>query len=373
MQPIHLLFLAVVFLAYSNGANDNFKGVASLFGSRTCGYRTAITWATLTTGAGSFAAIFLAESLLKTFSGKGLVPEVLTTQPQFLLAVALGTGATVILATLLGFPISTTHGLTGALVGAGLVAGASGVNFAALGQNFVMPLLLSPVIAVLAGAALYSIFRVLRLSFGVNKELCVCIGTETQVIPVARPGGVFAAGALPKLTVTAADTAICLQRYTGTFLGVNAGRLVDALHFLSAGAVSFARGLNDTPKIAALLLVATALNIQWALVAVAVAMGVGGLLNARKVAETMAHKITDMNPGQGFAANLATALLVNTASYHGLPVSTTHVSVGSLLGLGIVTRQAKWKPVVGVLLSWVVTLPCAAVLSAIAFSILRPR
>ena len=52
-----LLFLATCFLAYSNGANDNFKGVASLFGSRTCGYRTAISWATVTTFAGSFATI----------------------------------------------------------------------------------------------------------------------------------------------------------------------------------------------------------------------------------------------------------------------------------------------------------------------------
>lgn len=148
---------------------------------------------------------------------------------------------------------------------------------------------------------------------------------------------------------------------------------MDGLHFLSAGAVSFARGLNDTPKIAALLLVATALNVQWGLVAVAVAMAVGGLLNARKVADTMANKITNMNPGQGFAANLATALLVNTASYHGLPVSTTHVSVGSLLGIGITTRQTKWKPVIGVLLSWVITLPCAAALAALAYLALRPR
>ena len=72
---------------------------------------------------------------------------------------------------------------------------------------------------------------------------------------------------------------------------------------------------NDTPRIAALLLVTGVLKIQWGLVAVAVAMAVGGLLNARKVADTMANKITGMNPGQGFAANLATALLVNTASY----------------------------------------------------------
>src|SRR5207247_1683567 len=107
---------------------------------------------------------------------------------------------TVILATLLGFPISTTHGLTGALVGAGVVAGASQVNFAALGKDFVMPLLLSPVIAICAVAVLYSIFRALRLSFGVNKEMCVCIGRETQVVPMPRPTGVFAVEALPKVT-----------------------------------------------------------------------------------------------------------------------------------------------------------------------------
>ena len=370
---IAFLFLATCFLAYSNGANDNFKGVASLFGSRTCSYKTAISWATITTGAGSIAAIFLAQALLKKFSGKGLVPDALTTQPAFLLAVALGAGATVILATLLGFPISTTHGLTGALVGAGMVTGISQVNFSALGKNFVTPLLLSPIIAVIAGATLYSILRALRLWFGISKEMCICVGTETEIIPVPRPDGAFAAEILPKVTISAGQPAICRQRYTGKFLGVNAGRLVDTFHFLSAGAVSFARGLNDTPKIAALLLVATALNITWGLLAVAVAMAAGGLLNARKVADTMVNKITDMNPGQGFAANLATALLVNTTSYHGLPVSTTHVSVGSLLGIGIATRQAKWKSVVDVLLSWVITLPCAAVLAAVAYLVLRPH
>lgn len=72
-----LLLIAVAFLAYSNGANDNFKGVASLFGSRTTTYRTAITWATLATFAGSVCSIFLAQSLLKKFSGKGLVPDAL--------------------------------------------------------------------------------------------------------------------------------------------------------------------------------------------------------------------------------------------------------------------------------------------------------
>lgn len=118
-----LLPIAVAFLAYSNGANDNFKGVASLFGSRTCGYRMAISWATAATFAGSVTALFLAQALIKKFSGKGLVPDVLVASPQFVLAVALGAGATVILATRLGFPISTTHVSVGALLGMGIVTG----------------------------------------------------------------------------------------------------------------------------------------------------------------------------------------------------------------------------------------------------------
>jgi len=362
-----LLFAAVCFLAYANGANDNFKGVASLYGSRTTSYRTAIGWATVTTAAGSIAAFFLATELLKKFTGKGLVPDALTVQPEFLLAVALGAGGTVILATLLGFPISTTHGLTGALCGAGFVAAGSGVNVSVLGASFFLPLLLSPLLAVATGAGIYLMFRFTRLQLAVEKELCVCVGTEQRVLPIARPNGTFAAEILPVVTITSGETAECVQRYKGRLLGISAGAAVDAVHFLSAGAVGFARGLNDTPKIAALLLVAGALDIRWGIAAVAAAMAIGGWLNARKVAETMAHKITGMNPGQGLSANLATALLVTTASWHALPVSTTHVSVGALLGIGITTRQAHWKPVLGVLASWVVTLPCAALLAALAY------
>ncbi len=126
---ILLLFLATCFLAYSNGANDNFKGVASLFGSKTTGYRTAIWWATVTTFAGSICAIFFAQTLLKKFSGKGLVPDQIVGSEHFLLAVALGAGLTVIIATLTGFPVSTTHGLTGAIIGSGLVAVGTQVTF----------------------------------------------------------------------------------------------------------------------------------------------------------------------------------------------------------------------------------------------------
>ena len=306
------LFLAACFLAFTNGANDNFKGVASLYGSGTAGFRTALAWGTATTLAGAITSVFLAGELMKKFSGKGLVPDALTQSPAFLLAVALGAALTVLLATRLGFPISTTHALTGALVGAGLAGGDHTVNFAALGKTFVLPLLLSPVLAVAAGAVVHFLLK------AAHRE------------PDHRT------------------------------------RTLDTLHFLSGGAVGFTRGLNDTPKIAAMLLVANALDIRRGLAAVAVTMAIGGLLNARRVAETMSKKITGMNPGQGFAANVATALLVSTANWHALPVSTTHVSVGALVGIGLSTRQAHWKAVGAIALSWIITLPCAAVLAALA-------
>jgi PiT family inorganic phosphate transporter len=365
------LFLATCFLAYSNGANDNFKGVASLFGCRAAIYRTAITWATATTFAGSITSIFLAQALLKKFSGKGLVPESFVGSEAFLLAVALGAAPTVILATRLGFPISTTHALTGAIVGSGLVAVGPDVNFGALGKGFVLPLLLSPVLAIVLGAVLYFVFRSVRLICGVEKELCICLGTEERVVAVAQPNSVLALRTTSAVTLTVDEQENCQERYAGSMLGLTAQQVMDGAHFLSAGVVSFARGLNDTPKIVALLLLLKSMDIRWGFFAVGMTMALGGLLNARRVAETMSHKITSMNHGQGFSANVATGILVITASLFGLPVSTTHVSVGSLFGMGLLTGQANPRVMANIVLAWVITLPCAAIIAGLAYAGLR--
>src|ERR1700704_5639051 len=366
------LFLATCFLAYSNGANDNFKGVASLYGCRAASYRTAITWATITTFSGSIASIFLAQALLKKFSGKGLVPDTLVGSEQFLLAVALGAAITVILATVLGFPVSTTHGITGAIVGCGLVAVGTGVNFAALGKGFVLPLLLSPILAIVLGGLLYFIFRSLRIACGINKEWCICVGSEERVIALPQPASVLSMGdAAPAVTLSIDEQENCRERYAGSMLGVSSQQIMDGAHFLSAGVVSFARGLNDTPKIVAMLLILKWFDIRWPFFAVAITMAVGGLLNARKVAETMSHKITSMNHGQGFSANLTTGILVILASFFGLPVSTTHVSVGALFGMGVTTGQANPRVMLNIVLSWLITLPCAAIIAGAAYAILR--
>jgi len=160
---------------------------------------------------------------------------------------------------------------------------------------------------------------------------------------------------------------VCAERYQGAVLGLSAQSSIDAMHYLSAGAVCSSRALNDTPKIAALLLAASAISPSVGIGVVAVAMLIGGVLQSRRVAETMSKQITSLNPGQGLTANLATAAIVLLASKFGMPVSTTHVSCGSILGVGVANRSCRWKAVLGILATWLTTLPVAALFSGLLY------
>lgn len=363
-----LAFIAGLLLAFANGANDNFKGVATLYGSGTTSYRRSLAWATLTTAAGSLTAVWLARELLARFSGKGIVPDALVAQSEFGVAVALAAGITVMLASRVGFPISTTHALVGSMVGA---AGASAyaVDWHVLSTKLMAPLLLSPVIAIAATTILYLIFRRSRISLGIAKETCLCVGREViEVVPININS--LAMERAEELTISLETAVSCRDRYAGRLVGIDARHTLDTLHFLSAGMVSFARGLNDTPKIAALLLLVPAFNSLTASLACGIAIALGGWIGARKIAQKLSHGITEMNAGQGFTANLVTSVLVVFASRWGLPVSTTHVSCGALFGIGSVTGQAHWRSIGQILVAWITTLPCAAVIAWIAFKVL---
>jgi len=367
---IFILFVSACFLAFSNGANDNFKGVATLFGSDTISYKGAITWASVTTLAGSIAAIFLASSLVKNFSGKGLVPDEIIQDPEFMTSIALGAALTVFLATKIGMPISTTHALVGSLFGTGLISVGLEFNFTKLINIFLFPLLVSPLLSALLSLISYFILRKARLKLGVTKETCLCIGEAYTTEIIANSNKTEISSSLNS-SIQLNQNQLCKEIYTGQFVGINAQTLLDFAHYTSAGIVSFSRGLNDTPKIVGMLIIISTLNIQIGIGVIAVAILLGGLLNAKKVGEMISKKITPLNHGQGFTANLITGLLVTTASIHGVPVSTTHVSVGSLFGIGIVTKEANLKVIQNILLSWVLTLPIAAIFSSLIFYVLK--
>jgi PiT family inorganic phosphate transporter len=365
------LLIAVFFLAYSNGSNDNFKGVATLFGSRTANYRTALWWGSGATFLGSIVSIFFSKSLILRFSGQDFVPATIAQAPAFVLSIAMAAALTVILATRLGFPISTTHSLVGALMGAGLMAARSEVGFASLARLTVFPLLLSPVIAIVLCYSLYALTcRAPRLG---TDEVCVCVEQPDRAVMVAAASSAIVETNRADSTGSAnkvAQTTQCVESRYWSLVNFSSVAICDCTHYLSAGLVSFARGLNDTPKIAALLAL-TSLPLPHVFVGVALAVMFGGLLSARRVATVMSDRIVPLTHTEGFSANLVTGILVVAASKVGVPVSTTHVSVGALFGMGVANGLLNKQTLTQILFAWILTLPLAAACAAFLYQLLR--
>ncbi|MBI4027752.1 MAG: inorganic phosphate transporter [Verrucomicrobia bacterium] len=356
----------VLGLAFANGGNDISKGIATLVGSGVTDFRRATLWGTIWTVAGGLVAAIASQELVQAFSGSSL----LSAQPDgpgFLLAVTAGAIGWVTFASRTGLPVSTTHAITGALCGAGVAsAGLDGVRWGVLGQKFALPLAASPVIAL---ALMWLLFPVVRFCFARLNSYCVCVEQLDLCVQPANGVATMMASA-PALVV---GTSVSCGRSPNVISRLN---LMDSLHWLSAGTTSFTRGLNDTPKILALGIAASALfGISGGafFVLVAVAMGLGGLLAGFRVTETLAQKVTPMNPTEGFAANLITSLLVGFAARFGMPVSTTHVSSSAIIAIGLRQggRDLRWQTVRDMLLAWVVTLPVAALLAAMVYWIFR--
>lgn len=350
-----------LFVVYWNGANDNFKGFATVWGSETLDYRRALLLATLATIAGSLASWWLAGTLAQQFSGRGLVPDAVANAPQFIAAVGLGAAFTILLATRLGLPISTTHALIGGLVGAGLAQPGAEVHYAALASLFLLPLLASPLVAALLGFTASRLARRLPAN-----EDCACVVASPVL---ASSVGVMRMGSAQAAVVIAAERE-CREK-PGVVAHLSLTRAGDRAHVASATLICFARGVNDTPKLAALFLAGSAVDALGTALLIAVAMALGGLLHARRVAVTMSRRVTRMDHGQGLAANLVTATLVLFASKLGMPVSTTHVSVGAIAGMGASAGSVDRAMLGGIVMSWAATLPLAAALAWLAAMLVR--
>lgn len=362
LLPI-LLFLSGAGVAVANGANDNGKAVATLIGSGVLSQRRGLGLAFWTTLAGALAAALWSGALLKAFSGQGLVAPQAMTHPAFLPSVGLGALGTLALATRLRLPVSTTHALVGGLVGSGLVLGHGALHWESLLVKLAGPMLLSPVVAV--GSAWGFALMARWLAPAKDEAACVCAQPAIQIEPggeAAVAPGILQAGTLSECE---GDGSVVLL--------VSGEKLLRGLHLVSAGAVSFSRGLNDTPKIAALLLPLSLFAGATPVVLVALAMGLGGWFLARGVTRTMSQDIVDLDRRESEAAggNLTTAFLVLLASRWGLPVSTTHVATGAMVGAGLSHGEFRAAALRNIFLAWVATLPLAALLAALAVAALK--
>jgi PiT family inorganic phosphate transporter len=345
--------LPVLLLAWANGANDVSKGVATLIGGGLAQPRLAILWGSFWTLLGGVAAVFWGSALAANFA-RGYLAADFHPDTAFIAGALCGAFGWVAIATRRGLPVSTTHGLLGGIVGAAFSeAGPGGLDGGAVAGKAVLPLLVSPLAAiVLCGALLLAVRWLARH------------------IPAWRPGccdpGEWQADPFRCADPVAPDSRLRIA-------------LLRGLHWLSSGAVCFARGLNDVPKIAAFLILALptlGLTPQetgyWAVGAATAAMVAGSLWGGLRVARVLAFQVVELDAGRALTANLGTSLLVLAASPLGLPVSTTHVSTGSLMGVRFVdrTQPRQIDALRAILIAWLSTLPAAAVIGAGACRVL---
>jgi PiT family inorganic phosphate transporter len=373
-MEISLLAFALVFaLAYANGTNDVSKAIATLVGSGVTHYQAAIIWGTIWTTLGAGVSAFVASAMVKTFS-QGLIQTGTIVQPVVGLAVLTGAMAWILFASRTGLPVSTTHALTGAIVGTGLMAFAGEtLIWPAIAKKIALPLLLSPFLALTVALLIHPLVRLLAARW---EGACVCVMPSSRaLVAIDARGGtrtLFQTTSFGQ-PVMAVPSECDRAGLRGLVMGL------DTIHWFSSGLASFARGTNDAPKIAAILLIGNSAT-TWpsassqliAFGGIAIAMGLGSYLGGLRVTEVLAERVTKMNHAEGLSANLTTSTLVLASGSLGLPVSTTHISSSAIIGIGLLKgwQSVRWATVRDMALAWIVTLPASALLAGVAYLIL---
>lgn len=376
MESSDLVLLFVMALAFANGTNDVSKAIATLVGSGITNYRTAILWGTVWTVCGAGAAAVVATAMVKTFSS-GLIEPSTVIQPALAVAALIGAMGWVFFASRIGLPVSTTHALVGAVVGAGLVAfGGHGLIWSALIGKIALPLLLSPLLAMSFSVLLHPAIRAVAVRW---EGTCLCVMPTARALVTVNAQGMTrtliqtSAFGQPVMAVPAQCDRAGLSGFT---IGL------DSIHWLSSGLASLARGTNDAPKIVAMLLLGSgvaswsSVHLQAAAFAgVALAMGLGSYWGGLRVTEVLAERVTRMDHLEGLSANLTTSSLVLVSATMGLPVSTTHVSSSAIIGIGLLKglRTVNWATVREMVLAWVVTLPASGFLACLTYLLLTMR
>lgn len=356
-MAVFLLF----FLAFSNGANDVSKAIATLAGAGLTSVRQAIAWGTLWTVAGALSGLFWGGAIIKNISSS-IYMEAHTFFLPTALAVAVSPILWVALATWRKWPVSTTHAVVGGLVGAGLIAyGVDGINWSKIFSKIALPLLVSPFMAIILA---WLLTPSLEKMANVTNRLRICF------TPVPKVALVHARG----MQVAADDCLICACDSPQAGLTHGVGLSVNNMHWFTSGLLSFSRGLNDTPKLIAIVMPFLMLQGHvapvWLFLWGALAMGAGSWIAGKNITEVLGFNLTKMNHEQGFSANLVSAFLVIGASRFGLPVSTTHVSSSSIMGVGLANRRGlNMKTVRSMLFAWLVTAPVAALFAVMVFMI----
>jgi PiT family inorganic phosphate transporter len=409
-----LLILACVFgffMAWGVGANDVSNAMGTSVGSRALTLKQAILIAMVF----EFCGAYLAGGQVTETIKQGIIdPTALADRPDLLiygmLASLLAAGIWLLIASMMGWPVSTTHSIVGALVGFGAVGvGMDAVQWGSLtsiAASWIVSPLFAGVVAFLlftsvqrlilntehpfANAKRYIPFYMFAVGFLVSM---VTLTKGLKHVGLHLSGGQGVALSLAVGLVVMAIGVLLLRRIKedpalvqrGGSRFANVEKVFAVLMIFTACAMAFAHGSNDVANaigpVAAIVSIvhdggtlgAKAGVPGWVLLLGAVGIVVGLATYGYKVMATIGKKITELTPSRGFAAEMATAFTVVFASGLGLPISTTHTLVGAVLGVGLARGIGALNlGVVGsIFLSWLITLPVGAVLSILFFFFLK--
>jgi len=398
-----------LYMAANIGANDLANAMGTSVGSGAITLKQAVAISII---ANTLGAVLAGGYVTDTIS-KGLIdPSLLAAEPNKLVigmfVALLSGGICVHAATLLGLPVSTTHAIVGAVVGFGIVSVGPGAvtwgKVISIGGSWVI----SPIAGAVISGGMYAfaerkilsmddperrseryapflvfiVFLVLILSFIFQglKNLKLEIGSFWTVvlsIPCAAAAGVFGRFWIRRLMTAGSPARPGQAGYTPV------DRIFAQLQILAACYIAFAHGANDVanaigPLAAIFAVVKTksaAFSVEvpfWMLLIGGIAVGGGLLAFGTRVIDTIGRNITELTPLRGFCAQFGAATTILVCSRLGFPISTTHVLVGSVVGVGIMRGMGALdlRVLKNIALSWMVTLPAAMLLSMFLYKIL---
>src|SRR5215212_950233 len=325
-----LVGLIIVALAFDflNGLHDAANSIATVVATRLLSPAAAVAFAAFF----NFGAYFLAlqwPQLHKVAAtiGKGLIDKDLVT-PAVVFGALVGAMFWNVVTWLKGIPSSSSHALVGGIIGAGVAhAGLGGVQWAGLNKTLIA-IVLSP-------------------TLGMILSMAIMLATSWLGIRASASGS------------------------EKTF------RL---LHLVSSATYSIGHGLNDAQKtmgIIAVLLYSTGhLHGEfqvphWVAISCYIAIGLGTLSGGWRIIETMGTRITKLSQHQGFSASTGGSVMLITASWFGIPVSTTHTITGCIIGAGAARRASavRWQVAQNVMVAWVITIPASASVAALFYGL----
>lgn len=322
-----LVILALAF-NFINGFHDTANSISTVVSTRVLSPRMAVTLAACF----NFLAFFVVGTPVAKFIGSSIISSSGFTEIEIIetvFAALIGAISWDLITWYLGLPSSSSHALIGGLIGAGIAAaGIADVKIA--GVTIVVEyMIISPIVGMIVA------FGIMILLLNVFKNVA------------------------PKVV----------------------NKYFQKLQLVSSSAVSFSHGSNDAQKtmgVIIFLLYGTGfLKVfqipLWVALIAYTAISVGTFVGGWRIIRTMGMRITHLDPVHGFAAETASAAVILTASLSGVPVSTTHVVSGSIMGVGSTRRfsAVRWGVARRIVWAWIITIPMSALVSGVVFTLVR--